>query len=351
MPRTVLYLYTEIAPYNIAVFRHLTQDYDACIEVVHWDKGRQTPYVPSALENVRYHKRSALDARRIAELANEIRPDIAYVSGWQDPGYLQAARMLRKRRIPVVVGFDDQWFGTLRQQLGTLVYRLHLASCFSHAWVTGPRQYEYARRFGFRSENIIYDLYSGDVRRFGQCANALRTEPGRYPTSFLYVGRFAPAKAIDILGEGYRLYRESAGAPWDLLCVGNGPMKADLVGAPGVEIREFSDQSTLMGFASTTGAFVLPSRHEPWGVVVHEFAAAGLPLLLSTAVGAGDLFLIHGYNGFRFPAGSAEALAAAMVRLSALSCAELIEMGRNSRRLAARIDPTTSSANLMALVR
>jgi len=61
------------------------------------------------------------------------------------------------------------------------------------------------------------------------------------------------------------------------------------------------------------------------------------------------VFLIDRYNRMR-STGSAEALAAAMVRLSALSCAVLIQMRCNSRRLSARIDPATSAANLMALV-
>lgn len=38
------------------------------------------------------------------------------------------------------------------------------------------------------------------------------------------------------------------------------------------------------------GVFILPSRIEPWGVVVHEFSAAGFPLLLSDQVGSAESF-------------------------------------------------------------
>ena len=38
------------------------------------------------------------------------------------------------------------------------------------------------------------------------------------------------------------------------------------------------------------GCFVLPSLKDNWGVVVHEFAAAGLPLIISDGVGAKLLF-------------------------------------------------------------
>ena len=52
--------------------------------------------------------------------------------------------------------------------------------------------------------------------------------------------------------------------------------------------------------------FLMPSSFEPWGVVVHEHAAAGFPLLLSDAVGAGERFLEAPRNGTAFRARSAE---------------------------------------------
>ena len=44
-------------------------------------------------------------------------------------------------------------------------------------------------------------------------------------------------------------------------------------------------------------AFVMPSKKEPWGVVLHEMAIAGLPLLASSAVGAATEFIFPSKNG------------------------------------------------------
>jgi glycosyltransferase involved in cell wall biosynthesis len=41
----------------------------------------------------------------------------------------------------------------------------------------------------------------------------------------------------------------------------------------------------------------MPSKKEPWGVVLHEMAIAGLPLLASENVGAASAFLREGENG------------------------------------------------------
>jgi glycosyltransferase involved in cell wall biosynthesis len=48
--------------------------------------------------------------------------------------------------------------------------------------------------------------------------------------------------------------------------------------------------------------FALLSRHEPWGVVVNEAAASGLPLVLSDRVGAAFDLLEDGRNGALVPA-------------------------------------------------
>jgi glycosyltransferase involved in cell wall biosynthesis len=63
--------------------------------------------------------------------------------------------------------------------------------------------------------------------------------------------------------------------------------------------------------------FALLSRHEPWGVVVNEAAASGLPLVLSDRVGAAYDLLRDGENGFLVPAEDVGASAEALRRLAA----------------------------------
>jgi glycosyltransferase involved in cell wall biosynthesis len=87
------------------------------------------------------------------------------------------------------------------------------------------------------------------------------------------------------------------------------------------------------------GVFVLPSTYEPWGVVVHEHACAGFPLLLSTAVGAADRFLVEGENGHRFIAGDKGTLKNMMRMLMLSSNDELRAMGQRSAELGAQWTP------------
>jgi glycogen(starch) synthase len=72
----------------------------------------------------------------------------------------------------------------------------------------------------------------------------------------------------------------------------------------------------LAATLAAADAVVLPSRYEPFGIVALEAAAAGAPLVASTAGGLGEL-VIDGETGMSFPPGDVPALAAAVGRVLA----------------------------------
>jgi glycosyltransferase involved in cell wall biosynthesis len=344
----IVYLYSELGPYNIPVIRELVTRHGATLLVVHWDRNRLKPFEPPLIEGVEYVRRSEHSADEILSLCRMFNPDAIYVSGWMDRGYLPTAAHFVRRGIPVVAGFDDRWVGTPRQYVAVgVVAPVLRRAFFSHAWVAGPEQYSYARRLGFGENEIIFDLLSADVELF---ASGER-DVDRLAPFFLYAGNYRTVKGTDILLAAFAKYRAEVRDGWRLVCAGGGEMAPDVKSACAVEDVGFLDQPSLCSLARRAGVFVLPSRHDQWGVVVHEFAAMGLPLLLSSGVGASASFLIAGWNGVRVEAGSVESLVEGFVSLSRRSWEELESMGRRSRALATRITPTTSAANFAALVR
>jgi glycosyltransferase involved in cell wall biosynthesis len=336
--------------YQIPVLRAYVEKHQAEVHVVHWDHKKLTPYRPPQVDRVTYYDRSRYAGRELRRLAQDVNPSIAYITAWQDKGYLPVARMLRQKGVPVVAGFDDQWKGSIEQRIASLIGPCLLKRYFSHAWVAGPYQYEYARRLGFKKHEIVFNLLSGNTAAFDAGAEHLDAKESQYPRRFLYVGRFTPVKGIDILVEAFECYRKEYHGDWELTCVGNGDSKHLLEHVAGIEVVDFSRETYLVDIARRAGVFVLPSRSEPWGVVVHEFASAGMPMILSENVGARSMFLVEGFNGMTFRHDSSQALARAMHRMSTLSAAELTEMGRNSHLLSKRLSPEMVASSFMSVL-
>jgi glycosyltransferase involved in cell wall biosynthesis len=347
----ILYLYAELVGYQIPIFEVYVKKYFGEVHVISWDKKKLKPYIPPKINKVTYYHRSEYSNNQLLILATKIDPDIIYISGWMDKGYMYIVKFFRKKGINVVTAFDDKWKGTLRQKVGSLYFKITLKSLYSHAWVTGPYQYEYAKKFGFKNENIIYDMLSGNSDLFNQGMSYLEGKKKCFPKAFLYVGNFRHVKGTDILVEAFKKYRREYNGDWKLICVGNGDYKCLLEGDPDIEIICFSAQETLVKLTEKSGVFILPSRQDQWGVVVHEFAAAGMPLILSTGVGALPTFFIEGFNGLSYSNNSIEGLATAMSRMSSKSVEDLITWAENSHLLSTRISPETSAANFMSLVK
>lgn len=346
----ILYLYTEIMGYNLPILERLVSHYDATVEVIRWNQNKLTPFVPTPIPGVTYYDRTSFNEVQLLKFAIELKPDLVYISGWQDRGYLPVVAKLKAQGSVIVTGMDSQWTGTFRQQIvAKWIHWLKKDRCFTYAWVPGPLQYEFARRIGFKKTEILCNLLSGNSEVFAQAAEAQSLDKHvEYPKRFLYVGRFASSKGIDILIEAYKLYKLKYRGEWTLTCVGNGPLDNELASQPDIQVEPFSSQEELVQQARHSGAFILPSRYEPWGVVVHEFATAGLPLLLSEHVGARQQFLIDGLNGYTFYKDSVQDLAKKMHLLSSLNSEALLKMGQVSAMMAQRVTPEIAAASFVS---
>ena len=86
-------------------------------------------------------------------------------------------------------------------------------------------------------------------------------------------------------------------------------------------------QKDVRPYYAAADAFVFPTIYEPFGSVVLEALACGLPVMTTDRCGAGEI-LTQGVEGFVLPAGNTEAFAACMRQNTALDWA--------NRRVAAR---------------
>jgi len=345
----ILYLYEEVMGYTLATMQalsHLGHE----VHVIHWDHRKITPFKPDSISGVRFYSRSQMTAKGMRCLASELRPDITVVSGWTDRGYLFVAQYLKVKHQKVVLALDGQWHASLKQYIACTLGIIRFFSLFySHVWVPGPYQYEYARILGFKKNNIIFDLYSADLATFNSSRNScLNTKSSQYPHVFLFVGRLEPIKGIDILLKAWQLLKAQR-KDWDLVIIGNGSLKPSLNGINGVIVKEFCQPTELFQAVQNVGCFVLPSIIEPWGVVVHELSSIGTPLLLSDTVGSASVFLIEGMNGYSFRHGDPLSLAQKMKIIIDTPDSDLYRMACASSNLSNRITPLSSASNLLSV--
>jgi len=341
--------------YSAAILESLAELSGLHVHAIYRDTDSIRGYVPKDTTRVRFLPRSHFDAFKLSQLFQQLSPKMLYVSGWTDDDYLQVCKVAKQQPIPVVTGMDNQWRGTLRQRAACYIARWRIHPYFSHIQVAGIRQYEYARRLGFREEQILLEEYSADLALF---ASPLSTpskdhtdrQPDRRPV-FVFAGRFDPVKGLDVLMQAWQTFvADDRFSDWRLRLIGKGQIDDRWNSIDRVEIVEYLPPEQLAANLQTCSVFVLPSRREPWGVVVHENAARGLPLILSDACGAATQFLIHRYNGYRFRSGDSSDLAAAMKWIALQSDGRREELGRRSQLLAQRITPETAAANLLSVL-
>ena len=343
----ILYLYQEVMGYTVETLKALSKR-NVDVHVIHWDHKKLTPYKIPEINNIKFYKRSSFDFKEMRKLTLKIDPDLTVVSGWVDLCYLRISRLIISRNKNVIVGFDDQWHGTFKQIVAQFLGKFKFFKFFfSLAWVSGIYQFEYARKLGFTKQEIIYDLYSANVNMFNTFyLKNRKLKQKNYPKTFLYVGRLEKEKGIQTLIKSWNQLTKKNG--WKLCLIGSGSLKNKIIQTEDLVIKEFMQPEFLVKEIKNAGFFILPSDFEPWGVVVHEFCAAGLPMLLSEAVGASTSFLIQGHNGYLFKTNNYNDLLSKIKKVINLNKDELLNMSNNSNKISYKITPETSADNLLS---
>lgn len=342
-----LFLYTEIADYFLSCCHELSRHGE--VHVIRWPVNKEAPFHFSNQTDIKLYTKSDYSFSELQDLVNQINPDVIVCSGWIDKDYLKISKRYYKK-IPTVLTCDTHWRGSFKQQLAVLVSRFTLLKIFSHAWVPGKAQKTYVGKLGFNQEQIQLGFYSCNHKKFEQVYQTHReTKKNNFPHKFIYVGRYYEFKGLNDLWQAFMELQKEHPNNWELWCLGTGDLKP--IEHPNIKHFGFVQPHNLEEYIAQTGVFVLPSRFEPWGVVVHEFAAAGFPLLLSSAVGAKEQFLKNGENGYLFEPSNKDSLKKALKNIIEKSNEQLIEMGILSHQLSQSITPEKWASTLLDIIK
>ena len=229
-----------------------------------------------------------------------------------------------------------------------------IAGLYSAALVGGQRHVEYLVELGMPRERIFtgYDVVDNDyfARRVLEIRNSKFEIRNRYALPenyFLGSARFIEKKNLSALIEAYAEYRRlssAANAPWDLVILGDGPLRKTLKTQLStlnlneyVHLPGFQPYDELPVYYALANAFVHASTSEQWGLVVNEAIASGLPVIVSDRCGCAPELV--NANGSTFDPTNEHELAARLLEMASLSDEERKHFGDNSYRIASNFAP------------
>jgi glycosyltransferase involved in cell wall biosynthesis len=335
----VAIIFDNFGPYHLARLRAAAGKCDLlAIEVA----GRSATYAWDATPDSTFRRETLLDGssanvargeigRRLAAALERFRPAVVVVPGWATPAAWAALEWCARRGVAAVclsesTAWDEPASGW------KLAVKLRLVRQFAAALVGGRHHVDYLTQLGMTQERIFFGYDAVDNDYFAAGADAIRGNspharrqhdlPKNY---FLASARFVEKKNLARLLEAFAAYRARAGVgAWSLVLLGDGELrpaleqKRDTLGLrEHVLMPGFRQYGELPAYYALAGAFILASTVEPWGLVVNEAAASGLPLLVSNRCGCAPELVQEGVNGFTFDPLDVSSLAHLMGKIAA----------------------------------
>ncbi|HLH66180.1 MAG TPA: glycosyltransferase family 4 protein [Solirubrobacteraceae bacterium] len=278
------------------------------------------------------------------------RPQAIISGGFSFPS-MYAAVCAHMRGVPLLIHSD----GTARSEAGLgRAHDLARALMRRMAWGAVANSRPAAARFaqlGFAPERIFLAPHAAELSRL-RGIGAARTYEGQR-LRLLCVGRLIPRKGVaQLLRACARA--TAAGADVRLTVAGQGPEEPalrELAASLGLDVRwlGFVEQSRLPEVYERADAFAFPTLEDPYGLVLLEAGAAGLPLIASPHGGATEDLVRDGHSGLVVEPADEEALAAAIARL-ARDPALRARLGRAAYAATADRSPDSSAAGYLAAV-
>ena len=324
-PRVVL-LHNYVTPYRLPIFRELSRR----VEVV-------TLFCGSRSKDRRWpisddHDGTVLASVRIGGVL--INPAI-FMYLWKSDADVflliesfdtimstcAAALFASLRRKPWIIWTEHTELSPLaksglREQIGGFRY-------FCTQWA-----YRRVRRHLYRRASAILSMsgsYSDEELRALDVGSVQIVSSGQVMPSFdtaydqnrrtagvvliLFLGYFRPEKRADRLVEAF-VGADRCGQSARLLLIGSGPeeqrLRAMCTGRDDITFLGYLEGREKMEWLCSADVLVVPSDHEPWGLVVNEALLAGTPVVVSDRVAASQL--VDGTVGAVFPADDSAAL-------------------------------------------
>lgn len=236
-------------------------------------------------------------------------------------------------RRPVGIDADDTYrvpkrWGVRLLKAGYLRVLFTRRWCFGISPGAGAHR-ELFRRGGMPEERIYSVPMCADQAPLARAMPPQR--PAGRPLRFGYLGRLVPHKRVDLLLAAFARL-EPGSAVLEVVGAGSEREALERSAPAGAAFLGPRFGQAKRAWLWSVDVLVLDSDYEPWGLVVNEALAAGVPCLVGSRVGCAQELAAASGAGWVIPAGDAAALAQAMRRAVQLPPAQLQAMGAAGAR-------------------
>ena len=253
-----------------------------------------------------------------------LQPDLL-ITLYENLSFVAGALLAKQRRVKVMLRAMktfDTWRPVHRHRELAKRWLFPRVDAFH---VPGADAAAYVRHYGARLGRIWALPEPVDVQHFAFGAGEARQDTdarrrlGLTGCVYLCVGRLWSGKGIDYLLDAYARLR-AEGVPASLVLVGDGDdearYRARAEDLPDVVFPGFVQKPGLPRWYGLADVLVFPTLGDPYGHVVQEAMAAGLPVIATENAGEIRERVLDGETGFVVPAADSDALLDRMRRLA-----------------------------------
>ena len=239
-------------------------------------------------DSVSLHGSTAVKIIQMCRILRRTNYKELILGGWDSLSLWTGAFLSPKNKNSLVV--ESSYLESTTRGLKGLVKRIFVAR-ISKVYASGKAQRQVVDNLGFRGCTKITKGV-GIFNYIKQPAYTARQEV----RNFLYVGRLTAVKNLDYLVDKFNHHPEL-----NLTIIGFGELEDSLRAKAGANITFLGaiNNSDLSQYYQQADVFVLPSKSEPWGLVVEEALNNGTPVMVSDRVGCAEE-IINSENGMVF---------------------------------------------------
>ena len=327
-----------IAPYRIPVFNALARRGGVDLHVIFLaETDRTLRQWPVYADEIRFSyevlpswrwragERRFLVNRGLWSALEAASPQTVICGGYNYPSSWGSLWWARRRQVRFVLWTESNERDQRSGRAGVeWLKRYFVRSCNAFV-VPGKSSRAYLLKLGASDEAIFTAPNAVDNRFFANQSEKTRSRESEFrsqlklPARFiLFVGRLVPDKGIFDLLEAYAKLEGALRREVGLVFAGDGVSRQDLEQrakriCPGtVCFPGFVQREDLAGLYALAEGLVLPTHSDPWGLVVNEAMACGLPIIVSNVAGCADDLVEEGWNGFVVPPEDSEKLSVAI---------------------------------------